>query len=273
VTATNKNLEREVEAGRFREDLYYRLAVIPITVPPLRERPEDVPVLVEHFLRGFARKTGKRIHVLHISTAEELELLAHARDVSTCEVLPNHLTLSAPECYERFGTHAQQNPPIRELRHQEALWRAVQDGLIDILASDHAPHTAEEKGKPYPASPSGTPGVQTLVPIMLNHVNEGRLTLERFVDLVCEGPHRVHQIAAKGRIVRGYDADFTIVDLKARRTIEASKQASKAGWTPYDGLKVTGWPVMTIIRGHTVMRDDALVGGAVGSPVRFREVL
>lgn len=244
----------------------------PVTMHPVWRSVESCVSSTRRLIK-IAYETGRRVHVLHISTAEELPLLAAARDVATCEVLPNHLTLSAPECYERFGTWAQQNPPIREQRHQDALWHAVQNGLIDILASDHAPHTVEEKAKAYPASPSGTPGVQTLVPIMLNHVHAGRLTLERFVDLVCEGPHRVHQIAGKGRIAKGYDADFTIVDLGTTRTITNAQQKSKAGFTPYDGMKVTGWPIMTIVRGHMVMRDDALIGGPVGAPVRFREVL
>jgi dihydroorotase len=224
-------------------------------------------------LLRMARAAGRRVHVLHISTKQELDLLAAARDVASCEVLPNHLTLSAPECYERLGTRAQQNPPIREKEHQDALWRAVNDGLIDILGSDHAPHTMAEKNQTYPASPSGTPGVQTLVPVMLNHVKAGRLSLERFVDMTAYGPARIHQIANKGRIARGYDADFTIVDLNAQRTITNAQQKSVSNWTPYDGMKVTGWPVMTVIRGHVVMREDELSGAPSGAPVRFRETL
>lgn len=224
-------------------------------------------------LLRMARAAGRRVHVLHISTKQELDLLAAARDVATCEVLPNHLTLSAPECYERLGTRAQQNPPIREQDHQDALWRTVNDGLIDILGSDHAPHTMDEKNQTYPASPSGTPGVQTLVPVMLNHVKAGRLSLERFVDMTAYGPARVHQIAGKGRIARGYDADFTIVDLNAQRTITNAQQKSVSNWTPYDGMKVTGWPMMTMIRGHVVMRDDELLGKPAGAAVRFRETL
>ena len=220
-----------------------------------------------------ARDAGRRVHVLHITTAEEMELLAQSRDIASVEVLPNHLTLSAPECYERLGTLAQQNPPIREKEHQDALWRAIREGVVDIIGSDHAPHTKEEKAKQYPATPSGTPGVQTLVPVMLNHVNEGRLSLERFVDLVCEGPHRIHQIAGKGRIARGYDADFTIVDLKTRRTITNAQQKSKCGWTPFDGMKITGWPIITIVRGHAVMKDDGIAEQPAGAPVHFRETL
>lgn len=220
-----------------------------------------------------ARAARRRVHVLHITTAQEMELLAQNRDIASVEVLPNHLTLSAPECYERLGTLAQQNPPIRGKEHQDALWRAVREGVVDIIGSDHAPHTREEKEKEYPATPSGTPGVQTLVPIMLNHVNEGRLTLERFVDLVCYGPQRIHQIANKGRIARGYDADFTVIDMKASKTIANAQQKSKCGWTPFDGMKVTGWPVMTVVRGHMVMRDGDIAAAPAGMPVRFRENL
>ena len=220
-----------------------------------------------------ARAARRRVHILHITTAQEMELLAQHRDIASAEVLPNHLTLSAPECYERLGTLAQQNPPIREKTHQDALWKAIREGIVDIIGSDHAPHTKEEKAKEYPATPSGTPGVQTLVPVMLNHVNEGRLTLERFVDLVCEGPHRIHGIAGKGRIARGYDGDFTIVDLKAKKTITNAQQKTKCGWTPFDGMRVTGWPVMTIVRGNIVMRDGEVAPTPAGAPVRFREIL
>ncbi|QQG36242.1 MAG: dihydroorotase [Micavibrio aeruginosavorus] len=243
-----------------------------VNLHPAWRSPESCVSATNRLLR-IARDCGRRVHVLHISTAEELDILAQNRDIATCEVLPNHLTLAAPECYERLGTRAQQNPPIRERRHQDALWQAVRNGLIDILGSDHAPHTLEEKGKTYPASPSGTPGVQTLVPVMLNHVNEGRLTLERFVDLTAYGPARIHQIAGKGRICPGYDADFTIVDMKARKEITAKQQKSKAGWSPYEGMKVTGWPVATIIRGQIVMQDGEVSGLPRGLPVRFKETL
>lgn len=221
-----------------------------------------------------ARKTGRRIHVLHITCAEELEILRKNKDLVTVEVLPNHLTLHAPDCYQALGSKAQQNPPIREKNHQEALWRAVQDGTVDIIGSDHAPHTLDEKSAPYPASPSGTPGVQTMVPIMLNHVNNGRLTLERLVDLLCYGPQRVHQIAGKGRIAAGYDADFTIVDMNKVQKITDGDQHSKAGWSPYHGQDIKGWPVYTIIRGNIVMdHGEIMVEKGFGEVVRFKETL
>lgn len=236
-------------------------------------RSEEGCLRATQRLVKMARKYGRRVHVLHITTAQEMEYLAQHKDIASVEVLPNHLTFHAPDCYQRLGTRAQQNPPIREKHHQDALWRAVEDGTVDILGSDHAPHTREEKAKTYPSSPSGTPGVQTMIPIMLSHINNGKLTLERLVDLLCYGPARIHQIANKGRIARGYDADFTIVDLKRKEKISDTQQKTHCGWTAYDGIEVTGWPIMTIIGGHTVMRDDELVGQPVGQPVKFRETL
>jgi len=224
-------------------------------------------------LLSLARKHHRRVHVLHVTTAEEMELLAHHKDIATVEVLPQHLTLAAPECYQKLGTLAQMNPPIREARHRDALWKAVNDGVVDCIGSDHAPHTLEEKAKPYPRSPSGLTGVQTTVPLMLNHVAEGRLTLARLVDLLCAGPARIFGIAGKGRVALGYDADFTLVDLAAKRTITNKWIASRAGWTAFDGMDVTGWPKATIIRGNVVMRDDEVLGKAIGLPVRFQETL
>jgi dihydroorotase len=224
-------------------------------------------------LLDLARKAKRRVHVLHVTTADETMLLAEAKDIATFEITPQHLTLAAPQCYQQLGTLAQMNPPIREAEHRDGLWRAVTSGIADVIGTDHAPHTLEEKAKPYPQSPSGMPGVQTLIPIMLNHVNEGRLTLERLVDLVCTGPARIYNIAAKGRLVPGYDADLTLVDLGAKRTITNSWIASRCGWTPYNGMSVTGWPCATIIRGKVVMRDDELIGTPSGQPVRFTECL
>ena len=205
-------------------------------------RDEETARLATEGVLGLAREMGRALHILHVTTADELPLLEQARDLATVEVTPQHLTLSAPTCYERLGTRAQMNPPIREERHRLALWQAVASGLVDVVGSDHAPHTLEEKARPYPQSPSGLPGVQTLVPLMLDHVHAGRLSLERFVDLTSAGPARVYDVASKGRIALGYDADLTIVDLNASRTIENQQMASRCGYTPFDGMRVTGWP-------------------------------
>ncbi|MEM7620096.1 MAG: dihydroorotase [Pseudomonadota bacterium] len=224
-------------------------------------------------LVSFAREAGKRIHVLHISTAQEMLFLAEHRDVASVEVTPQHLTLVTPEAYDTLGTKAQMNPPLRDASHQDKLWWGLQNGVVDVLGSDHAPHTLEEKSKAYPQSPSGMPGVQTLVPIMLDHVNAGRLSLERFVDLTSHGPQRLFNIAGKGRIAVGYDADFTIVDMKKTKMIANDDMGSLCGWTPFHGKKVTGVPIGTFVRGRKVMWADEILGQATGQPVRFLEVL
>ena len=209
---------------------------------------------------SIAKKYSRKVHILHITTAQEMAFLKANKDIASAEVLANHLTLHAPDCYDMFGTLAQQNPPIREKHHQDALWAAVADGTVDIVASDHAPHTLDEKSGTYPNTPSGTPGVQTLIPIMLNHVHEGRLSYERLVDLMAYGPYRIHKIKNKCLIRKGFNADFTVVDPKAEHIISNAEQASKSGWTPYDGKKVVGFPKMTIIGGKTIMRDGEITG-------------
>jgi dihydroorotase len=218
-----------------------------------------------------AEKYRKRVHVLHVSTAEEMEFLRDHKAWARVEVTPHHVTLMAPDCYERLGTYAQMNPPVRDARHLQALWAAVADGTVDVLGSDHAPHTREEKDHPYPESHSGMTGVQTLVPIMLDHVNAGRLSLQRFVDLTSHGPQRLFGLRGKGRIAVGYDADLTIVDLNRTETITDAWIQSRSAWTPYDGTKVKGWPVGTIVRGRRVMWDGAILGPAAGEPVKFLE--
>jgi dihydroorotase len=219
-----------------------------------------------------AREASARIHVLHISTAEEIDFLEQHKDIATCEATPHHLTLSA-EDYARLGTLIQMNPPVRQARHRDGIWRGVEQGIVDVLGSDHAPHTLEEKAKPYPQSPSGMTGVQTLVPIMLDHVNAGRLSIERFVDLTSHGPQRIFGMARKGCIAAGYDADFTIVDLKRTHTITNTEQGSRAGWTPYHGKTVTGWPVGTIVRGRRVMWDGEIATPSQGEAILFAEAL
>ena len=236
-------------------------------------RDAESAIMSTRRLVRLAKEVGRRIHVLHVSTAEEIAFLADHKDVATVEVTPQHLTLDGDEAYARLKGYAQMNPPIRNAPHIKGLWHGIDQGVVDVLGSDHAPHTIEEKAKPYPASPSGMPGVQTLVPIMLTHVANGKLSLERFIDLTSAGAQRIFNIAGKGRLAEGYDADLTIVDLKARRTIRHADMASRCGWTPFDGFETAGWPMATVVRGRVVMRDDELIGTAHGRPVRFQETL
>lgn len=244
----------------------------PTSHPEVRD--DQAALLAVQRLVQMARRLGKRVHVLHVSSAIEMAYLAEAKDVATVETTPQFLTFEGPGVYERLGTRAQMNPPIRYAADRDALWElGVAQGVVDVIATDHAPHTLEEKAKPYPQSPSGMPGVQTLVPIMLTHVVEGRLSLARFVDLSSAGPARVFGIAGKGRIALGYDADFTLVDLTQTRRIRDEDQATKVGWTPFDGLEAKAWPKATIVRGRVVMRDGALISPSAGAPLRFLETL
>lgn len=232
-------------------------------------RDEETALRATKRIVNLATAAGRQVHVLHITSAEELEYLALHKDVATVETTLNHLTMAAPECYDRLGSKAQMNPPVRGERHREALWRAIADGTIDVIGSDHAPHTLEEKARTYPATPSGMPGVQTVLPLLLDHMSKGRLTLQRLVDLTSDSPHRIYGIAGKGRIAMGWDADLALVDLKAEREITDAWIASKCGWTPFAGTRVTGWPIATVVRGHLAMQDDEVLGLPVGKPVRF----
>jgi dihydroorotase len=284
LVADDETLLRALQSGRRRvaihaedeERLAERLDLVKNgatpTMHPVWRDAESAIIATTRLLR-LARIAARPVHVLHVTTAREVAILAAHKDIATCEVTPQHLTLTAPACYEILGTHAQMNPPIRDADEQKGLWEGVRLGVFDVIGSDHAPHTREEKLKPYPRSPSGMPGVQTLVPLMLDHVNKGRLTLERFIDLTSAGPQRIFNIAGKGRIALGYDADFTVVDLGAKREITESWLASRCGWSPFAGMKVQGWPIATIVRGHVVMRDDELLGTAQGAPVKFVDTL
>lgn len=220
---------------------------------------------------NLARAAGRPVHVLHVTTAQEMEFLGKNKDVASVEATPQHLTLAAPDCYERLGTLAQMNPPIRGETERDGLWRAVADGTVDVIGSDHAPHTIEEKARPYPASPSGMPGVQTLLPLLLDHAARGRLTMQRLVDLTSAGAARLFNLKGKGALLVGNDADYTLVDVKKEWTVEADWLQSRCGWSPFEGMQLTGRPEGTIIRGAVVMRDAELIGAAAGRPIRFND--
>ena len=282
LVAEDENLARVLRSGKRRVAIHAedearmiarqgeRIEGDPASHPVWRD--DESALLATRRILKLARETGRKIHILHITTPAELALIARNKDIATCEVTPQHLTLAGEDAYPRLGTHAQMNPPIRSGAHRDKLWDYLRQGVPDVLGSDHAPHTLEEKAKVYPASPSGMPGVQTLLPLMLNHVAEGRLTLQHLIELTSAGPQRVFGLRNKGRIALGYDADFTIVDLKARWTIEHRWLASRCGWSPFTGMELTGRPIGTIIRGNRVMWDGALANTAIGAPIRFDSV-
>lgn len=205
-----------------------------------------------------AKQLNRKVHVLHVSTHQEMTYLAEQKngDLITVEVTPQHLTLESPDCYINLGTRAQMNPPIRETLHRQGLWKALQSGVVDLIGSDHAPHTLEEKGRVYPRTPSGMPGVQTIVPLMLDHMHKGRLSLFDIVRLLAVNPAQIFSIKNRGFIAPGYEGTLTIVDLNRTQKIEDSWIRSKVGWTPFHGMTVKGWPVATILRGEFAMRED-----------------
>ncbi len=257
------------DEARLKARMHLRRKGDPSSHPEWRD-PEAALIATKKLV-SLAEKHGRRVHVLHVSTAEEMQFLKDHKNYATVEVTPHHLTLEGPECYERLGAYVQMNPPVRDARHRAAIWAALESGVVDVLGSDHAPHTREEKDHIYPDTHSGMTGVQTLVPIMLDHVNAGRLSLQRFVDLTSHGPQRLFGMRGKGRIAVGYDADLTVIDLKRTETITNGWIESRAGWTPYDGVKVKGWPVGTFVRGRKVMWEGEIIGPAGGEPVGFLE--
>ena len=255
------------DEARMNERADLRVAGDPSSHPVWRD--DESAMLATRRILALARAARRRIHVLHVTTPAELELLGANKDIASCEVTPQHLTLAGEEAYPELGSYAQMNPPIRSRAHRDGLWHWLTQGVPDVIGSDHAPHTIEEKAKPYPSSPSGMPGVQTLLPLLLDHVANGRLTLARLIDLTSAGAQRIFGIAGKGRIAVGYDADFTIVDLKAKWTIDEAWLASRCGWSPFTGRVLTGKPMGTIVRGTRVMWDGELAATATGRPVRF----
>ena len=236
-------------------------------------RDDESAIAATRRILRLARAARRPIHVLHVTTPAELELLSQHRDIATCEVTPQHLTLAAEDAYPRLGTYAQMNPPIRSAAHRDGLWHWLAQGVPDVLGSDHAPHTREEKAKPYPASPSGMPGVQTLLPLMLDHVAQGRMSLERLIDMTSAGVQRVFGLVGKGRIAAGYDADFTVIDRKGRFTVSEDWLESRCGWSPFTGMELQGKVMGTIVRGHVAMWEGQLANAAHGEALRFAGAL
>jgi dihydroorotase len=227
-------------------------------------RDVETAFLATRTVVEYAKQFKKRVHILHVTTQEEMIFLAQHKAYATVEVTPQHLTLYAPECYEQLGSLAQMNPPIREKFHLEALWQGIYNGSVDMIGSDHAPHLLSEKAKPYPQSPSGMPGVQTLLPVMLTHVAQGKISLSHMVKLISKAPAERYGLMGKGSIALGKDADLTLVDLKAERILTHQDSASRCGWTPFVGMKIKGWPIGALIDGKMAMYEGQLLDAPKG---------
>jgi dihydroorotase len=259
------------DEARMQERRDFRVEGDPSSHPVWRD--DESAMLATRRILRLAREARRPIHVLHVTTPAELELIAQHRDVATCEVTPQHLTLAAEDAYPRLGTYAQMNPPIRSAAHRDGLWHWLRQGVPDVLGSDHAPHTREEKAKAYPASPSGMPGVQTLLPLMLDHVAHGRMTLERLIDMTSTSVQRVFGLVGKGRIAAGYDADFTVIDRKGRFTVTEDWLDSRCGWSPFTGMELQGRVIGTIVRGNVAMWEAQLANAGQGEALRFAGAL
>ena len=232
-------------------------------------RPPEAALKATQLAYELSKKYNRRLHICHMSTEEEVLFLTKMKPYApvTCEVTPQHLLLIAPGCYDKLGTFAQMNPPLREVRHSEALFKALKSGLIDCVATDHAPHTIQEKQQPFWQAPSGIPGVETSLSLMLTLVNQGKLTLQQVLSKLCEGPTKVFGIAKKGKLAIGYDADFVLVDLKGKKTISAHAIHSKCGWSAFEDWEVQGVPIATFVRGQMVYREGQFFTAIKGKEI------
>ncbi len=252
-----------------------------------KERLGDKATLQDHpFIRSpeaalkatrlaveLSKKFNRRLHILHCTTEEEADFLRKEKveGLISAEVCPQHFLLIAPECYDKLGTYAQMNPPLREARHGKALWKALVDGVIDCTATDHAPHTREEKDKGYPLAPAGMPGVETLFPLMLDRALGGQCSLSDLARWMCEAPARLYAMIGKGKVAAGFDADYTLVDTASSKTIRNGELHTRVNWSPYDGWTLKGAVKRTIVRGKVVYEDGVVApeGRGWGKPIKF----
>jgi len=231
-------------------------------------RDNRCAVLATELALELSIKYQRRLHILHLSTADEVEILRkHKPDWVTAEVIPNHLFLNVAD-YEKLGSLVQMNPPIRTQHDNDVLWAGLKDGTIDFIATDHAPHTLEEKNQPYPKSPAGMPGVETSLPLMLTRMQAGDCTLAEIQKWMCYGPAEAYRIPNKGKLLEGWDADITIVDLEQTKPVRNEEIFSKVGWSPYVGRELY-WPTHTIVNGELVFENGEVCEGVHGKALTY----
>lgn len=252
-------LERKVLAEESKD---------PQTHPVWRDE-ESAFIATEKVVR-LSKKYNRPVHVLHISSKKEILFLEENKTSQiTVECTPQHLTLAAPECYEKLGTLAQMNPPVRDRSHMQALVEGLKKGVVDVIGSDHAPHTHEEKAKPYPQSPSGMTGVQTIATVMFDFVQKGHITLARYVDLLSTKPAQIYKMSERGAIELGWEANLTVLDPQAEILFTDEQMHSKCGWTPYHGMKFKGTPSEVFLRGELVMQNGQILGSSQGKMLHY----
>lgn len=235
----------------------------------LKWRNTNTAIQATKKIINIAKQAKRKINLLHISTKEEIDFLRDNKQYCNVEVTPQHLSLSSPTCYDELNNLAQMNPPIREKVHQDSLWNGIKDGVVDFIASDHAPHAMSEKSKKYPLSPSGIPGVQTTLSIMLDHVAKEMLSLPNLTTLLSFNPARIYQLKNKGILKTGFDADIVIVDTKKKHIINNEQIKSKCGYTPFNGKELIGKPEFTIIAGNIIVKNDQLMNNVLGTTLEM----
>lgn len=267
----SRNLLTKVRAGRNEAAGNFEVNQIGHIDPAVHSKirtPECAAKAVQ-FLCDLARANQRRLHIAHISSDQELAIILEYRDAGvTCEVAPHHLLLSDDD-YTHLGNFVKVNPPVRSRTDIFTMWKALKFGEIDIIATDHAPHTIVEKELGYVEAPAGVPELDTLLPILLNAVNDGGLEVKELVKFCCEGPARIFGMKGKGQVEAGFDADLVVVDMELSREVERKHLFTKCGWSPYEGSVFKGWPVMTFVGGEMVFKNGKIVGERVGREIEF----
>ena len=245
-----------------------------ITDPAIHSQiqDEEAALIATKLALKLSKKYQRRLHILHLSTGIEAELLRQDKPTwVTAEVTPQHLVLTTAE-YARIGTLAQMNPPLRSADNLDVLWQALLDGVIDFIATDHAPHTLAEKAQPYPQSPSGMPGVETSLAVMLTQAKQGKCTVAQVAHWMSKAVADAYLIPNKGVIAPGYDGDLVLVDLENYKPVLRAELQTKCGWSPFEGQNLTGWPQVTIVGGQIVYERGQLYPEVRGEALKFGEI-